>query len=105
MFNVIITEPQLVTNHPPSRCAVHYIFGGDDISAWTCSHVQPVSGSLLDKHFQTVHVYPENDPEHVDAPQHVCSGWRGLEVFNGYITFTLGKSFSERKNAEKEGEK
>lgn len=65
--------------------------------------MQPVGGSLLDKHFQTVHVCPENDPELVEAPQRVC--WGGLDVFNGYITFTLGKSFSVRGNAEKEGKK
>lgn len=60
MLNVIIREPRLSTNHPP-RCAVSSTFGVDAISAWTSSHVQPVSGSLLDKHFQTVHVCTSND--------------------------------------------
>lgn len=55
MFNVIITEAQLCANHS-TRCSVSSTFRGDAISAWTSSHVQPVSGSLLDKHFQTVHV-------------------------------------------------
>lgn len=72
MFNVIITEPQLVTNHPSPDVPSTTYSEGDDISAWTSSHVQPVGGSLLDKHFQTVHVCPENDPELVEAPQRVC---------------------------------
>lgn len=55
MFNVIITEPQLRANHS-ARCSVSSTFRGDAITAWTGSHVQPVSGSLLDKHFQTVRV-------------------------------------------------
>lgn len=61
VFDIIIEVPHPPANHPP-RCSVSSSLKRDAISAWTSSHVHRVTGSLSDKHFQTVHVCTQNDP-------------------------------------------